>query len=273
MKPKDPYAMYIYCDGAMDYGSNNPGGIGYSITFPESIPLAPISVSLGTYIGGNIEQLELEALIKAMKAVLEIFNQQSDKLKIINRIIFITDRFGLREDGKTSAYQITDWRRNGWKNHENKPIKNHKLLDELDKVRSKLSREARARVHIEYKPRKQNKVADKLAKTGKKNGLPIDKLKKRGEKIGKRKFDGAEITYQSLKANTEYHINVFRKDPVQQEWEVWVEICTGELKGRKLKIYADDGLSRKLKRGNEVIIKIKSVFKHHIHIFRTIRRI
>lgn len=39
----NPYAIYINCDGAMDYDSKNTGGVGYVITFPDFIELETIS--------------------------------------------------------------------------------------------------------------------------------------------------------------------------------------------------------------------------------------
>lgn len=268
----NPYAVYVNCDGAMDYSSQNPGGVGFLITFPDSVELDPIPISIGTYLGGNIERLELEALIQAMKKTNEVFEENYETLRNISQIIFITDRYGLREDYKTSAYKIREWRKNKWKNHEGKPIKNHKLLDELDKTRKKLSDKTFARVNIEYRRRKQNKAADKLAKAGKKGGLSKDKLSNKGEKIGKRKFNGPEIKYKVLKEKEKLYVHVFRKDPVQDEWEIWVEICGVDRKGNKLKIYTDDLLASKLKRRNEFVVRIKKVHNHHIRIYRTIEK-
>lgn len=269
----DPHAMYIFCDGAMDYDTKNSGGIGYYITFPDYLNRDPIPITIGTYSGGNIERLEIEALIQAMKEVIDVFKKLEKELRSINQITFVTDRFGLSESERTSPYKIKAWRSQNWKSYEGKPIKNHKLLDELDKTRKKLNDLARARVSIEYRPRKQNKVADKLAKKGESEGLRIDKLAKKGEKIGKRKFEGAEIKYPKFAKNSNLRVHVFRKDPVQDQWEVWVEICEGIHQGSKIKIYADDILSTKLQRRNEYEIKIKSVFTHHITIFRTIKKI
>ena len=214
----------------------------------------------------------IEALTQAMKEVINIYKKNGSLLQNINQIIFVTDRFSLSESEKTSAYKVQNWRSHHWKNFEGKPIKNHKLLDELDKTRKKLSNLARARVNIEYRPRKQNKSADKLAKKGKSGGMLIDKLAKKGEKIGRRKFDGAEIRYSKIAKDDLLSIHVFRKDPVQKEWEIWCEFCDGVLKGSKLKIYSDDILATKLKRGNEYIVRVKSVFSQHIRIFRTIRQ-
>lgn len=264
--------MYIYCDGAMDYDSKNTGGVGFYITFPESAQREPIPITIGTYTGGNIERIEIEALIQAIKEVINLFKKDGKELRNINQITFITDRFGLSDSEKTNPYKLKTLRSQKWKTAEGKPIKNHKLLDELDKTRKKLADLAHARVNIEYRPRKQNKVADKLAKKGKSNRLTIDKLAKKGEKIGKRKFSGAEIDYSKLSNNDELHVHVFRKDPVQDEWEIWVEICDGINQGSKFKIYADDILSAKLQRRNEYVIKIKSVLSHHVRIFRTIMK-
>jgi len=60
---------------------------------------------------------------------------------------------------------------------------------------------------------------------------------------------------------------------VQDEWEIWAEICKEVNEGNKLKIYADDILAKKLQRGNEYKIRIKSVFSHHVKIYRTIKKI
>lgn len=268
----NPHAVYVFCDGAMDYNSENSGGIGFYIKFPDSVHLEDIPISIGRYTGGNIERLELEALIQAMKEVISVFRANKSLLRNIKQIIFITDRFGLCDSEKTSKYRINDWRSNKWRNFEGKPIKNHKLLDELDKTRKKLADQSFSRVNIEFRPRKKNKIADKLAKSGKKEGTATDKLSKKGEKIGMRKYEGNEIVYTKLHEKEKLQIHVFRKDPVQNEWEVWVEICVGSNLGSKLKIYTDNKLAAKLQRRNEYIVRIKSVFNHHIHIYRTIKK-
>lgn len=270
---RNPYAVYINCDGAMDYDKHNTGGIGFIFSFPDNIDLKEISISKGVYIGGNIERLEYEALIQAMEYAIDLFETHSDKLQNVPQIFLVTDRFALNDSERTNAFKIQAWRRNSWKNHEGKPIKNHDLLDKLDKTRKKLSQSTGARVNIIYRPRKKNKQADKLAKKGKTEGLKNDSLAKKGEKIGKRIFDGSEIKYVKLHAKDELLIHVFRKDPVQELWEVWVEMYEGNNKGEKFKIYADNELARKLQRRNFYSIKIKEVFRFHTTIYRTIKKI
>jgi hypothetical protein len=142
----NPYAIYVNCDGAMDYNSENSGGIGFVIRFPDSIPLDNISEKLGIYTGGDIERLEIEAIIQAMNSVMDLFETHREMLKNIGQIVFITDRIGLCDSERTNPYKIKTWR--------------------------------------------QNKIADKLAKAGKKEGFTNESLSKKGEKIGKRKYDG-----------------------------------------------------------------------------------
>jgi ribonuclease HI len=268
----NPYALYINCDGAMDYSSENPGGIGFIIRFPESVHLEDIFESIGTYIGANIERIELEALIQAILRVIKLFETHKYELRNIRQIIFITDRFALCDAERTNPFQIRNWRQNNWYNHEGKPIKNHLLLDKLDKTRRKLTDISHARINIEFRSRKQNKGADKLAKAAKKGNLTIRTLAKKIEKIGKRMYDGAEISYKTLSEKQEIHINVFRKDPVQDEWEVWVEICEGENLGKKLKIYTDNKLAEKLQRGNQYVLKLKKIHRFHVLAYSKVKK-
>jgi hypothetical protein len=83
----DPHAMYVFCDGAMDYDSYNSGGIGYLITFPDFTGFDPLPISMGTYKGGNIERLEIEALIQALKEVLDIFKKKGKLPEILDEIV------------------------------------------------------------------------------------------------------------------------------------------------------------------------------------------
>jgi ribonuclease HI len=271
--PENPHALYINCDGAMNYGRGNPGGVGYVIRFPESIGLPDITESVGTYVQANIERIEIEALIQAMNHVIKLFESDAYDLRSIQQIIFITDRFGLCDTEKLSPYLIQSWRSKNWYNHENKPIKNHELIDKLDKQRKKLSAVSRARVNIQYKPRKQNKAADKLAKAAKSGNPLITSLQKKSEKIGRRLYPGDEMNYKSFTIKQQVHVNVFRKDPVQNEWEVWVEVCSGDFFGRKFKLYADDGLAEKLQRGNQYIIILKEIFRFHVTAYKKTKKV
>jgi len=269
----NPNALYIFCDGAMDYDSQNTGGVGYSITFPDFVDLEDICEAHGKYVGANIERLELEGLLKGMEAVEDLYKTEKQKLKNINAIIFITDRLGLSDPERTNPYKIQEWRRNSWQNYEGKPIKNHDLLDKLDKKRKKLGSITFCRVSIEWRPRKQNKVADKLSKKGKKMPGANKKISVKGLKVGKRKFGGIEVEYKRLKEKEELWIHIFLKTPVQDQWEISAEICEGSMVGSKIKIYSDDTLSIKLQRRNKYKVRLKKIHTHHVTIYRTFMKL
>src|SRR3989339_639151 len=209
----NPHALYIKCDGSMNYDAKNTGGIGFEIIFPDSVELENIKESHGRYEGANIERLELEALISGMEYVISLY----------------------------------------------------------EKERKKLADLARSKVFIEYMPRKQNKVADKLAKAGKQFSISDDSIAIKGLKVGKRKYDGSEINYKSLKEKEEIHIHVFLKTPLNKQWGISSEICEATNFGKKINIYSDDKLASKLQRRHEYIVKIKKVFTHHIQIYRTVK--
>jgi ribonuclease HI len=271
--PDNPYALYVYCDGSMDYDSRNTGGVGFEIVFPDFVELENIQESIGKYEGGNIERLELEAILQGMNEVLRLFQNEKEKLVNINTIIVITDRYGLNDQERTSPYRIREWRKNKWHNYEEKAIKNSDLLDKIDKTRKKISNTTYCRLSIQYKRRKYNKKADKLARAGKKQAILKDDIALKGIKIGRRKYNDIEVNYILLEEKTELHVHVFKKDPVHDQWEISVEICEGKLIGKKLKIYSDDELASKLQRLHEYSIRIKKVFNHHITIYRTLREL
>lgn len=273
MRILDPRAIYVRCDAGMDYKPKNPGGVGVVIEFPDFVDLESVEFDFGKYGGANIERLELEAIIRGMEEILKLYGTESDKLRSVKRIIVVTDRFGLSDEEKTSPYRISEWRKNKWKNHEGKSIKNSDLLEKVDKTRSKLRARTYCNVEVNYEPRRYNKVANKLSKKGKTKLLPTRSIDLKGTKQGRRKFDGEEIKYSLLKPKEEYTIHIFKKDPVSDQWEIHAEFCEEEFQGKKVKIYTDDKLERKLPRNNYYRVKIKDVFRHHITIYRTLKKL
>ena len=271
--PINPYAIYVHCDGAMQYDSKNSGGVGVRIVFPDFVELDDVKKSLGRYEGANIERLELEAILQGMYEILDIFQLEKAKLKNVNTIIFITDRYGLNDSDKTSPFRIRDWRKNKWHNHEGKAIKNSDLLDKIDKTRKKINDQTYCTVKINYARRKFNKKADKLAKAGKKQAITNSTIAQKGLKIGKRKFDDIEVEYSLLEKKSKYHVRVYKKEPVRDQWEISVEFCSGTFTGKKLKIYTDAEIEMKLQRHHEYEIRIKKIYSHHVSIFKTIKEI
>ena len=198
----NPHAIYVHCDGAMDYNSKSTGGVGYKIIFPDFIDLESIPESNGRYEGANIERLELEAIIQSMEEILKVSKiHNKEKLRNANQIIFVTDRFALQDSDRTNPFKIKEWRKNGWHNHEGKPIKNSDLLEKLDKTRKKIHDLLYCRVRNKYKPRKLNKAVDKLAKAGKELALIKNDIAIKGTKTARRLFDRISIDYKLLKGN------------------------------------------------------------------------
>lgn len=266
----DINALNIYCDGAMDYNSKNSGGVGIVIIFPESLNKDNLELSIGKYVSANIERLELEAILIGMKEVIKLFENNKYELNNIKRIIFKTDRHGLNDKEKTNPYKIREWRKNKWHNNEGKAIKNSFLLDDIDKARKKIIDKTHCRLEIQYGRRKFNKVADKLAKAGKKHITIKSNIALHGIKIGKRKYDNTEIDYNLLKLKNEYNVHIYKKEPVQDQWEISAEFCEGQYLGMILKIYSDSELENKLHRHHYYKIKIKNIFNHHVNIYKTI---
>jgi len=270
----NPYALYVHCDGAMNYDSKNTGGIGIEIDFPESVDLEPIKLSVGKFIGANIERLELEAIIRGMKEVLKIFGlHKQEKFNTITTIIITTDRFSLNDDDKTSPFRIAAWRKDKWHNHEGKAIKNSNLLDDIDKLRKKLYNSTHCRINIVYQRRKYHRNVDKLAKEGKSKIAINDSISVKGIKIGPRKFDAEEVQYALLKEKENYLVRIFKKESVLDQWEICAEFCEGKFIGKKLKIYTDIVLEKRIHRQHIYSVRLKNVFQHHIIIYKTFKEI
>ncbi len=273
MKSKDENSIYIHCDGSMKYDSKSSGGIGYIIKFPDWLEIDDIAESIGTYEDSNIERLELEGIIQGMKGF-RYFNKKNPvDLSDVNNVIVVTDRYDLQDERRTNPYKIARWRKDKWKNHEAKEIKNHRLLDELDKIRSKIYTETRKSVRIEYRPRKQNREADKLSKKAREIPITNRSVAIEGNKIGRRKFDGGPVAYRRIHPKDYLRIHVYKKQLIQNDWEISVEICDEFRFGQKMKIYTDYTLAEKLNRGNEFIVRIKKSFTHHVTIYRTLKKI
>lgn len=263
---RNPYAIIISCDASMDYKTRNPGGVGIQINFPDFVDLEGVEKYFGRYEGANIERLEIQGIIIGMKEVITFYEEKPEKFGGVGQIIITTDRLGLSDEYKTNPYDLQKWKSNDWKNFEEKPIKNHDLLDKLDKTRRKLGQVAKCGVRIYYRRRKYNKVADRLAEKGKRQPIADTSIALPGLKIGSRLYDGGEVNYSLLVVNTEYLVYIYLKQPIQDQWEISAEFCDGRLLGQKIKIYADSTLEGKLHRKNFYRVRITSVFTHHVRI-------
>lgn len=262
-----PNAINIYTDGAMDRDTAQTGGTGFIVKFPELSSLSSIQESFRRDKQG-IHRLEMIAILESMEALIKWIKQNGIDSLNCSRVIIHTDRFSLTDtELLLNPWKIAAWRKNGWRNHEGKPIKDKDLIDKIDKTRKKLRQMISGRVEIVYVRRKYNKQADKLSKEGKKGVVKNPKIiNEKNTKVSKRLFDGDEINYKELKVGDQLEVRVYRKDPVQKEYEVSAEITDGEHFGKKIKIYIDFMQEYELHRHHYYKIAIKDVYKHHVRI-------
>ncbi len=268
----NPHAIQIHCDGAMDYDTKQTGGNGFIIEFPDSFELEPIAHFIRND-GQGINRLELISLIEAMTELLVFGKKNPLILKKASGVELYTDRFNATDNKFTNRYRIKDWRRNGWMNYENKPIKDRDLLDKIDKTRVKLEQTVGGSVSINYVPEKRNKVADKLSKFGKKTDVRGRKLiEKKQRRVIKRLYDGPEVNYSQLDIN-DIKVRVYAWEPVGDQFEICFEVCSGDFEGKTIKAYVNAQQKSELQRGHKYILKISKVFKHHIEINVSIKEI
>ena len=68
----NPYAIYVNCDGVMDYTSGNPGGVGFNISFPESVMHAPFRCPLARATTKVVRIKGFQHFLKQNSRLLEI---------------------------------------------------------------------------------------------------------------------------------------------------------------------------------------------------------
>lgn len=256
----------INTDGAMDRDTKQTGGTGYIIEFPESDNIPSIQESFRRDHQG-IHRLEMIAILEGMEALIKWIKRNGIDSINCSGVIIHTDRYSITDKELLNPWKISGWRKNGWRNHEGKPIKDKDLINKIDKIRKKLGNKIRGRVEIDYVRRKHNKQADKLSKIGKKSEARSRQiLGEKYLKISKRLFDGDEIKYKELEVGDRLDVRVYRKEPVQKDYEISGEISDGEFFGKKIKIYVNFMQELDLHRHHYYKVVIKDVYKHHVRI-------
>lgn len=260
------HAIHIRTDGAMDRDTGQTGGTGFVIEFPEPAEILPIHESFRRDNQG-IHRLEMIAILEGMETLIKWIDNHDWASLDCSRVIIHTDRHSITDTGLSNAWKVAGWRRNGWRNYEGKPIKDKDIISSIDKTRKKLSNRICGRVEIVYVRRKKNKKADKLSKQGKKGEARSRKIiREKNVKVAKRLFDGDEIDYGTLKIGDRLEVRVYRKDPVQKEYEIGAEISDGDLFGKRIKVYVDFMQEIDLHRHHYYEIVIDNVYKHHVRI-------
>lgn len=260
---EDHRAIKVYCDGAMDYDKNNTGGLGFRIDFPEEYELESIVTFLNND-GFGIHQQEMISILESMDYIIKYFNNNSLRRCSFGVSIF-TDRYSVPE--LLNPFRIFNYRKNKWKNDEEKPIKDSHLIDRIDKTRNKLSQLVGGRVEVFYKPRTQNKISDKLAKQGKKSNIKSRKIVlKKNKRITKRLFNGREVNYNILKIDKPINVRVYSWEPVNDMFEITAEFFKSDFVGSKIKIYVKKEQKDELHRSHFYRLNIEKINRHHILI-------
>jgi len=250
----------------MDYDPQQTGGNGFIIDFPDQFEVESISHSIRNDAQG-IHRLEMISLVEAMEEAMMFLSQNEVVARQCAGVEMYTDRFSVTDGELISPYRIREWRKAGWKNYEGKPIKNSDLLDKIDKTRLKLSRVVGGSVTVTFKRRKQNKIADKLAKAGKKTSTRGVKLiEKNKRRITRRIYDGDEVDYSKVSGGSVLEVRVYAWEPVGEEFEICFEICSGDFEGKVIKTSVNSETKLHLKRSHTYLIEADSIFKHHIGI-------
>lgn len=261
----NPHAIHIYTDGASDYNTQQTGGIGFCIEFPDHTGLEPLEGSFNINNHG-IHKLEMLGLIHAMERIL-IWHKENQTVarSITGGVIFHTDRHSIIDTELTNPYTIDGWRRNGWKRHDNTPVKHHDLLDQIDKKRKKIASSFGGKIEIIYTREKHNKKADKLSKNAKHTLLRSSKtLPARKVKTGKRLHAGPEVDYTQLDEGDRLVIFCYLKVAVQDEHEVFFDICDGNFLGCKVRSYLKYKTESKIHRHHFYGVTVEQVKKHSI---------
>lgn len=156
-------AILVFTDGARDRDPKQTGGTGFVIKFPHFLCLPDVQESFRRD-GQGIHRLEMIAILEALDWLNMWVKKNGELIKNVSGVIVSTDRFSVTE--LVNSWKISACRRQGWKNHEGKPIKDSDLLDTIDKSRTKLRKTIHGTIEINYLRRKHNKEADKLSKRG-----------------------------------------------------------------------------------------------------------
>jgi ribonuclease HI len=156
-------ALSVFTDGAC-LPSPRRGGIG--VRFVHSDKIGNETVwdldELG-YAGATNNQMELQAVIAALKAIQERW-LPADLLEDITKIDIYTDSLYVVDNLNKALFE---WPTNGWMTRSGPPVLNADLWKELGRQYMKLKKTTRVEIkwgqgHSGRNP--HNKVADKLAK-------------------------------------------------------------------------------------------------------------
>lgn len=151
-----PYALVINIDGSFRPLINKSGLAGL-VTFPDSFNLESKEIFSLTYTPATINQMELEACIRAFTY---LYNN-AQKLGINHAIIYTDSRYVTEHQ-----YTCFNWRKDKWIKRDGLPVKNVESWKRFIRERAKASSRT-SLIEVVWKEGKttvENKEVDKLAK-------------------------------------------------------------------------------------------------------------
>jgi len=119
-------SITIYTDGGC---SGNPGPGGWAFVLLRGAALADRTEGSGGEAATTNNRMELRAVIEALRTVEAEVSAQGLPVELVTDSQYV-------KNGITSW--ITNWKRNGWKTSDKKPVKNKELWEELDEVASRV---------------------------------------------------------------------------------------------------------------------------------------
>ncbi len=155
----DENAINVYTDGSSKPGPRR-GGIGfvvlwYDVDFGEHKEEFPADRG---FSGATNNQMELEAVIQALKELYGWEEYYYDKIKVWTDSGYVVDNVN-------RAYS---WKSNGWRNSSGRPIQNAAQWKELINLIDKFYKNKRIKVDIDWvkghSKNQENKAVDKIAK-------------------------------------------------------------------------------------------------------------
>ncbi len=124
-----PYALVIYIDGSYR-PQLKKGGLALVVHFPEAMNRAPEAIASLPYTPTTINQMELEACVRALRYI----QANTRNLNINHAIIYSDSQYVV--EGQRHCNQ---WNKDKWYNHQGLPIKNASVwkifMRELRKAR------------------------------------------------------------------------------------------------------------------------------------------
>jgi ribonuclease HI len=195
----DPRALKIYIDGSALRNPGGAGGIAAWLEFPSDFNQDDKLLFQEGFQETTNNRMELLACIRAYEYVRE----QGATLRV-QRVQIITDSKYVHD----CSFRAENWKRNRWRNYDNRPIENSDLLEKLISIRRKV----KIRTELHWTLGKKSpilKSVDRSAKAGAAQPWDVDRGF-RGGKMARTKVIGRSAATLFVANGQEEVIRVYR---------------------------------------------------------------